>query len=145
MSVKTKCRRCSECRSNSHHWIEDIDDNDPPAFDYSCKHCEQKGHECPACYGFGNSEMDGSGKQCKACNAEGVLPVEIFQTLKAAVVAAAREIIEHWDEWAADAGHQAQIHQMAEVHGFVMESRLTVAIENAVFACWASIREMGEA
>lgn len=35
---KTKCRRCSECKGQEHHWLQDIDENDNPIL--ICKHCE---------------------------------------------------------------------------------------------------------
>lgn len=137
MTTVTKCRRCAECRDNSHHWIPNINfgvKEDSPQ--WICKHCPSKGEECPACYGFGNSEMDGSGDQCAVCDAEGVIPVAVHRQLKEAVRECVHEILEHWDEWEAEAGQEAQRHQLPEAGSFVMEARLSVEIENAIFKCW---------
>lgn len=55
--VPAPCRRCSECRGENHHWLEECT---PPATDmsedtgwagYICKHCDAKVEMCDACSG----------------------------------------------------------------------------------------------
>jgi len=80
------CRRCTECEGRSHHWLED-----PEAFDdqwrelpgeYACKHCDQRGEECPECGGDGGQWLDDDGADvalnCPCCKGEGVIPVGFF-------------------------------------------------------------------
>ena len=52
------CRRCSECKGATHHWIAN-------GYFYDCKHCEAKGDECETCGGEG----------CDDCHHEGVVEV----------------------------------------------------------------------
>ena len=59
----TRCRRCSECPDNSHHWMPDP--HPTKRGDHCCKHCPQRGDTCDDC--------DGEG--CESCRWEGVLPV----------------------------------------------------------------------
>lgn len=76
-NTTTNCRRCSECRGASHHWIlnGDFGNEDEPEeiqeADYVCKHCDQLGRECPACYGDGTEGA--SDDICDNCNGEGVI------------------------------------------------------------------------
>jgi hypothetical protein len=48
------CRRCSECRGESHHWLEESAPP-PPNGDgfngYVCKHCETRAEMCDDCGG----------------------------------------------------------------------------------------------
>lgn len=42
------CRRCSECRGENHHWIEEVAE---PFVGYVCKHCDARAEMCDACSG----------------------------------------------------------------------------------------------
>jgi hypothetical protein len=55
------CKRCSDCRNASHHWLADPQDDG--RFNYVCKHCCAVGKVCPTC--------DGAG--CYYCRGEGVV------------------------------------------------------------------------
>lgn len=76
------CRRCSECRGCSHHWLEnedfggdESDDNEnPTGNDYVCKHCDVVGNECPVCHGEGYLNLsDTDVSDCKRCDGSGVV------------------------------------------------------------------------
>ncbi len=58
-----ECRRCSECRGMTHHWMENLEAEEEGEF--VCKHCGQVGIACKSC--------DVAG--CDVCNREGVVPV----------------------------------------------------------------------
>ncbi len=49
------CRRCSECRGENHHWIEECEEPTPEKPDgwagYVCKHCEARAEMCISCDG----------------------------------------------------------------------------------------------
>jgi hypothetical protein len=66
------CRRCSECATSSHHWIEDWD----PATqtEFGCKHCGLRGVACPDCGGDGCGVNGDDAPLCEQCQGEGVLP-----------------------------------------------------------------------
>src|ERR1700722_6474829 len=83
------CRKCSECVGMKHHWNADAADSLPPDHedfapgDYGCKHCDQRGRECPDCGGDGS--VDSGGFQpwgspidvgCPTCKGEGVIPID---------------------------------------------------------------------
>ena len=86
----SECRRCSDCRGNTHHWLENPDaGNDPaesehdPERTHVCKHCDAVGDECDECGGSGRGECvgrdeDGSCdyENCCVCDGEGVIVVE---------------------------------------------------------------------
>lgn len=80
----TTCRRCSECKDRTHHWMpnpEFADDEAPDEVrdaDCVCKHCEQLGSECAICRGFGTVwSIDFSKEEpCTICNGEGVNALE---------------------------------------------------------------------
>jgi hypothetical protein len=62
------CPRCSDCVGYTHHWMPDSMDPEDEEYepgDFACKHCDQRGDECPECLGEG----------CKACDGEGVIPI----------------------------------------------------------------------
>lgn len=64
--MTNKCRRCSECKGMSHHWIADPrspDDAEWQPGDYGCKHCDVRGDACENC------GEDG----CPACDYEAVV------------------------------------------------------------------------
>lgn len=58
------CRACDVCNGASHHWLDDIDPEQPRQT-HVCKHCPQRGEECSACDGMG----------CQSCDGEGVRPI----------------------------------------------------------------------
>lgn len=61
------CRRCSVCEDMAHHWLEDIDEADPPTYVYVCKHCDAVGDMCPEC-------MDEDGEHdCEVCHGTTVI------------------------------------------------------------------------
>jgi len=84
MSSETKtCRRCSECPTNSHHWIDnpsfgDCEDDGDMGPSHLCKHCDAVGDQCELCGGDG-IPFDEEGEQttghecCQDCNGEGVI------------------------------------------------------------------------
>jgi hypothetical protein len=57
-----RCRKCVDCRTLTHHWVEECRGN----HDYECKHCSAIGELCPHCVGDG----------CDACRGEGVVRVQ---------------------------------------------------------------------
>lgn len=128
------CRRCNECRGQSHHWIPNsrvgITDNEPQ---WICKHCPAKGEDCPTCSGFGCSGAppDG-GDTCLVCRGEGVISVEHYGAIRHAAKIGVRKILEQWDGWEAEAEHEAHTHQLPAAATFVLESRLSIAIEDAI-------------
>lgn len=76
------CRRCSECKGMTHHWIADLMPDDADEYvpgDFACKHCDQRGDGCDLCAGDGrifDAELGEDGSPiCPNCNGEGVLPV----------------------------------------------------------------------
>ena len=139
MSTKsTTCRRCGECRSNSHHWLENTTD---PGDDITaripthiCKHCDQQGQECPACGGGGIDTETLSGL-CRFCRGEGVIPFDRYEQLADLSGEAAREILDQRDGWEAEAGRQAQQHQ-APVEAIVMQARIAGVVERALIEFW---------
>ena len=138
ITKSTTCRRCSECRNNSHHWIDNTDD---PGDDIServpthiCKHCDQQGYECPACGGDGIDTETLTGL-CGFCCGEGVIPYQRYELLTDLSGEAAREIIDRWDGWESEAGQQAQQYQ-APVEAIVMQARIGVVIEKALIELW---------
>ena len=68
MSHVSTCRRCTLCDGLTHHWLPDIDDNDPPLYCYACKHCPAIGNSCTWCEGD-----DDADPECPVCHGEGVL------------------------------------------------------------------------
>ena len=44
-----ECRRCSDCRGEQHHWIEDCGDDDDDGQFYACKHCDATANACGNC------------------------------------------------------------------------------------------------
>lgn len=61
-------RQCSECIGCDHHWtIGDAQiDEDDPAAEYGCKHCDAEADCCDDCNGFD--------EECGACGGIGVVP-----------------------------------------------------------------------
>jgi hypothetical protein len=67
------CRRCAECETYLHHWIDDLRDPDGDEFlpgDYGCKHCGARGQQCSACDGTG---CWNDSRNCSLCKGEGVV------------------------------------------------------------------------
>jgi hypothetical protein len=71
-----ECRRCSDCQSYSHHWLDNPDfGNDPADAEYPtgnqyiCKHCDAVGDECKICDGSGEC----AGLDCRTCKSEGIM------------------------------------------------------------------------
>lgn len=78
------CKRCSDCRGMSHHWMpnyyfddEDFEDNSTT---HCCKHCDAVGNECHECCGEGEVDSGGTDERgsflslpCLECNGEGVI------------------------------------------------------------------------
>lgn len=64
------CRRCSVCAGMDHHWMEDVEESDPPAYTYRCKHCPALGDLCPDCDNAYGDEED-----CDRCDKSGVVHV----------------------------------------------------------------------
>ena len=62
------CRRCSVCDGATHHWMVDTDEQDPPRWDYACKHCPVIGNSCTTCDGDDEADPD-----CVACHGEGAV------------------------------------------------------------------------
>ncbi len=93
------CRRCTECEGRTHHWFPDphdradLDDEDRLLKGaYGCKHCDQRGEECPVCGGEGGDynfpdreiseeEYEDFHELCGCCKGEGVITVEDFASL----------------------------------------------------------------
>lgn len=83
--MNANCRRCADCRGMSHHWTPDplaYDDDEFEPGDYACKHCDQRGDDCPDCGGVGVLDSGGSDQSgkfievpCERCMAEGVVPL----------------------------------------------------------------------
>jgi len=76
----SKCRRCSECRERSHHWMPNPDfGNDPDEaegpvdVDYICKHCDATASECRHCFGDGYEPGIDDAQPCSVCDGEGVI------------------------------------------------------------------------
>ena len=74
------CRKCSECKRLSHHWIEneELGDEESELCDYThtCQHCDAVGNECVACDGDGQDRASSLGDDmmpCGECNGEGVI------------------------------------------------------------------------
>lgn len=68
-------KRCSECESFDHHWIDDMDEEGPEhdyGITHSCKHCNAVGIECDNCSGSG-SDPDDEDVRCDDCNGSGVV------------------------------------------------------------------------
>lgn len=91
----SECRRCTECEGRTHHWIpdlhdsEDLDDEDRLLQGaYGCKHCDQRGEECPVCGGEGGEYLDPDEapnswfELCGCCKGEGVITIEEAEALK---------------------------------------------------------------
>lgn len=84
----TECRRCGECEGCNHHWIADagvdsMADSNEPTLDgfFGCKHCEQRGEECPVCEGAGvepDEDEFAEPVECSCCKGEGVIPYEVW-------------------------------------------------------------------
>ena len=55
----SNCRRCSECRDQSHHWCSEIRTDD--GLRLQCKHCEATAEDCDGCMGDGCAECAGLG------------------------------------------------------------------------------------
>lgn len=66
--TKPTCRRCSQCETSEHHWLDNEDAEGPDDPDYVCKHCPAVGTECVYC-----DEGLANGKMCRICNGEGIL------------------------------------------------------------------------
>ena len=134
MSKTVTCPKCSECRSNSHHWMDNTADPGDGLSEriptHICKHCDQQGYECPACCGDG-LDMDELNGLCRFCRGEGVIPHRLYELLSDLSGSVAREIIERWDAWEAEAGQEAQKHQ-APVEAIVMQARIGLVIEKAL-------------
>lgn len=117
------CRRCSECRDCSHHWIPDLMADDDPEYEpgeYACKHCDVRGNACPECSGDG----------CTTCGGEGVLSLNHTNPRAVAV-----EIINHWDEWEGEAMQAAQQAQDSQVYYEEMALKLTLVLSNLITKC----------
>jgi len=99
-----------------------------------CKHCDQQGQECPACCGDGIDPETLTGL-CGFCRGEGVIPYERHELLTDLSGSAAREILDHWDGWEAEAGQQSQQYQ-APVEAIVMQARIGVVIEKSLIELW---------
>lgn len=57
---KPECRKCSECKTNDHHWIDTCDKEGNPI--KICKHCEIKQEpSCPTCGGSKKAPADDDG------------------------------------------------------------------------------------
>lgn len=86
MITETKCRRCTECRNSSHHWIDNpefgvCEEGEHPGHQFCCKHCPMLGDECPVCYGDGQGEPKDDGPypqyhDCLECSGDGVIPFD---------------------------------------------------------------------
>jgi len=91
MSQKNnECRRCDECRYNSHHWIYnpgfcDEGNEEYPHSEAShiCKHCDAIGMLCEECGGDGQLDSGGTNERgdwislpCETCKCEGVVILE---------------------------------------------------------------------
>lgn len=74
MSTTTKrCRKCHECKDNSHHWIPNPRMGSRDNHEWICKHCPAKGDDCEQCDGYGYCDDDYS--NCQKCNGDGVIEV----------------------------------------------------------------------
>ena len=79
------CRRCSECKNSSHHWIynsafgDDPDSRENAETSHVCKHCDACGNACEDCGGDGVAfdivGEPGITRQCLTCEGEGVILV----------------------------------------------------------------------
>lgn len=73
----TGCRACDVCDGASHHWLEDMNPEQPRQT-HACKHCPQLGEQCAIC--------DGGG--CRKCDGEGVVlldpqtPAELAERIR---------------------------------------------------------------
>jgi hypothetical protein len=77
-----QCRRCSECKGQDHHWLDNPDfgngdDPDDPAsvdYQFTCKHCPAMGGECPDCDGLGIQDDDiEDDRDCPRCQGVGIV------------------------------------------------------------------------
>lgn len=79
------CRRCSQCKGYSHHWLpngrfgddETVHSASLVQASHICKHCPQLGSQCSLCDGFGlisEDEVQGFCElECPDCDGEGVV------------------------------------------------------------------------
>jgi hypothetical protein len=63
-----RCRRCTVCDGMTHHWIEHIEESDPPTYSHACKHCLAVGMICDEC----DEGLDEDGEICPTCDGEAV-------------------------------------------------------------------------
>jgi len=53
-----------------------LDDDDFEPGEFGCKHCDQRGNECPVCGGSGLGYIsDDDAVMCSTCDGEGVVPM----------------------------------------------------------------------
>lgn len=68
MTESDACRRCSECRGQSHHWCSEIRTDD--GIRLQCKHCDATAEECEACCGGSYTSP-----ACVTCGNTGIVDV----------------------------------------------------------------------
>jgi hypothetical protein len=74
MTTTNKCRRCSECKRYSHHWLPNPEfgtEGPRGENDHVCKHCGAEGNTCEHCFGDG-IEPGLPEELCGVCGGEGV-------------------------------------------------------------------------
>lgn len=62
-----KCRRCNECATSEHHWLDNMDFDGPDDPEHVCKHCPAVGTDCTCDEGLFN------GKLCRICDGSGIV------------------------------------------------------------------------
>lgn len=70
-----ECRRCAECETSDHHWIEGGYSGpvDNPWPYYACKHCNTVGQDCPRCH-----SNEGTIEACLECEGDGIVLATAF-------------------------------------------------------------------
>jgi len=131
MTTKTKCRRCSECRNNSHHWMDNPDCYSEADPSHVCKHCEETGNECEYCCGDGCGDAEQS---CVNCNGEGVVSAGEETVIREVANDAARLIVESWRNIEEDAGRAACQAQDDAAGTSTMIARIQETVEDAIKA-----------
>lgn len=79
---------------------------------------------------------------CLSCEGEGVILFEESTAIKAEAAFAAREVLRNLESWQAEAGQQAQIHQLPEAEDFCMVARIQGVIEDAINAYRVAMRQV---
>lgn len=129
------CRRCTECEGLEHHWIENTWDDEGPEDQpqFTCKHCDVYGEECPEC---GQDFMDEvvAENECEVCKGYGIIPASSSQPSAVRTFPPASQV-PFWEPWievelvsGTPPGHRASCERSFYPH----ESSVVLGGENAI-------------